>query len=360
MKASLSLMLCSLVLAVTVRAQTTTIAATPAAGYSMLTARGASDSLVSIPLVPRSALVARIAAIDSAMVTVTATGVVDGSYAPGGSAVYYLQFVSGNLSGLCYKILNNHANALTLDSRGDDLTHHPLGAVSVGASGDLVRIRPCWTIGTVFGTDPAQILLDPVASLNRSIYSGADAVLLPDNVSAGTEKPPAKVLGFVAGSGWRERRDLSTDASATELWPGVPFVVRRQNPAPVGIPVVGYVSADRLVKTIPALADGADWDLAASLAYPVPATLAGSGLLAATASVITPSSDASHLGDVVLDYPDNRQGFSLPPARRFYAIGAGWFESGTTADQYALQPESGYVLRFRGAHAVRYWVQSPP
>lgn len=359
MKSLSPLIFSLLVFAVAARAQTN-IAATPAAGYSKLTARGASDSFVSIPLVPRSALVARISAIDHATVTVSATGVADGTYAPGGSAVYYLQFVSGNLSGICYKILNNQTDVFTLDTRGDDLTNHPLGAINAGDSGDLVRIRPFWTIGTVFGTDPAQVLLDPVASLNRSIYSGADAILIPDNVSMGTEKPPAKVLGYLTGSGWRERGDSSTDASATELWPGMPFIIRRQNPASVEIPVIGYVSADRFIENIPALTDGTDADLAVSLAFPAPLTLADSGLFSATSPVIAPSSDSLHLGDVVLGYPDNRTGFSLPPDRHFYVIGTGWFEAETAADPYILEPEAGYILRFRGVHAVRYWVQIPP
>ncbi len=360
MKTSFRIILSSLAVALAARAQTTSIAATPAAGYSRLTARGASDSFVSIPFVQRSALIAHVSAVDHASVTLSATGLADGIYAPGSSAVYYLQFVSGNLSGLCYRILNNQGNGFTLDTRGDDLTAHPLGTVGTGSSGDLVRIRPFWTVGAVFGTDSAQVPLDPVSSLNGSVYSGADAILVPDNVSPGTQKQPAKVLGFVTGSGWRERSDTSIDASATELWPGMPFIIRRQNSTPVDIPVIGYVSADRFVQGIPALSAGADMDLAVSLAYPVPAALADSGLSSTDSPVIAASADSLHLGDVVLGYPVSRPGFSLPPDRRFYVTGTHWFESETTADQSTLQPEAGYILRFRGLHSARYWVQLPP
>jgi uncharacterized protein (TIGR02597 family) len=344
---------------VTGRAQTTTIAATPAVGYSELTARGASDSFVSIPFVQRSALVANISAVNPASVSLSAAGLVDGTYAPGASTVYYLQFVSGNLAGLCYKILNNNGYVFTLDTRGDDLTNHPLGAVNTGATGDLVRIRPYWTIGTVFGTDPTQILLDPIAAFNGPVYPGADEILLPDNTSAGTQKPPAAVYGYVTNSGWREHNDPITDASATMLWPGVPFIIRRQNPAPVDILVTGYVSTDRLVQSIPAVAAGTDFDQAVSLAYPLPTALASAGLFSSTNSVILPSVDSLHLGDLVLSYPDNRSGFSLPPDQRFYVVGTDWFETGASADQDLLQPEAGYILRLRGLHPANYWVQSP-
>jgi len=341
-------------------AQTTNITATPAVGYSKLTARGASDSFVSIPLVQRSALVANVSSVDHSSVTVSVAGLVDGAYAPGASAIYYLQFVSGNLSGLCYKILNNNGSVFTLDTRGDDLTNHPLGAVNTGATDDLVRIRPYWTIGAVFGTDPTQILLDPVATFNGPVYPGADEILLPDNASPGTQKPPAAVYGYVANSGWREHNDPNTDASATTFWPGVPFIIRRQNPAPVDILVTGYVSTDRLVQSIPAVADGTDFEQAVSLAYPLPATLADSGLFSSTASIILPSTDSLHLGDLVLSYPGDRAGFSLPPDHRFYVVGTGWFETEASADQSLLEPEAGYILRFRGLHPANYWVQSPP
>jgi len=341
-------------------AQTTTIAATPAVGYSKLTARGASDSFVSIPLVQRSALVANISAVDHSAVTLSVAGLVDGVYAPGASAVYYLQFVSGNLSGLCYKILNNQGYVFTLDTRGDDLTNHPLGAVNTGATGDLVRIRPYWTIGTIFGNAPSQIFLDPIATFNGPVYPGADEILLPDNTSTGTQKPPAAVYGYVTNSGWREHNDPNTDASATTFWPGVPFTIRRQNPAPVDILVTGYVSADRLVQSIPVVTAGADFDQAVSLAYPLTISLASSGLFSVTTPIILPSVDSLHLGDLVLSYPDNRSGFSLPPDQRFYVVGTDWFETEAPADQSLLQPEAGYILRLRGLHSANYWVQSPP
>jgi uncharacterized protein (TIGR02597 family) len=341
------------------RAQSTYVAGTPAVGSSELNARGASDSFVSIPFVQRSALITSVSAVGPSSLTLSAT-VTDGTYMPQGASVYYLQFVSGKLAGLCYEILNNQAGVFTLDTRGDDLTQHPLGFVNTGSGGDLVRIRPFWTIGTVFGTDPTQIALDPVAGLDGLVYPGADAILLPDNVSAGTDKIPAKVIAYVTGSGWRERSAPSVDASATLLWPAVPFTLRRQNPSAASIFVVGYVSEDPFVQTLPAVANDTDMDVAASLAFPLPVALSGSGLTSGPSPVLFPSLDALNLGDLVLSYPAARTGFSLPPDQRFYVVGADWFETGANADQSQLQPEAGYVLRIRGVHSVRYWTQSPP
>jgi uncharacterized protein (TIGR02597 family) len=361
MKTILRLIGCSLlVTAAEVWAQSgsATIAATPAAGYYKLTARGASDSFVSIPMVQQSSLISHISAVTPNSVTLSAFGVADGAFAPSANAVYYLQFTSGNLAGLCYEIAGNSGDIVTLNTKGDDLTNHLLGAVNLGDSGDLVRIRAFWTIGAVFSTDPTQILLAPISGFNGAIYSGGDAILLPDNTSMGFPKPPANTVNYLTGSGWRSPSAPTVDASLVELWPGVPFIIRRQASSPVTVPVIGYVSADPLTVSIPAVT--ANTDLSVSLVYPVPVALANSGLFGTTRTVISPSADALHLGDQVLTFSIDRQGFSPPPEFRFYVAGGHWFETAASADQIQLQPDTGYILRLNGAHPPSYWFQLPP
>jgi uncharacterized protein (TIGR02597 family) len=337
---------------------TATVVATPAVGYYKLTARAASDSFVSIPLVQRSSLISHITAVTSNSVTLSAFGVADAAYAPGASATYYLQFTSGKLAGLCYEIAGNSGDIVTLKTLGDDLTNHPLGSITVGDSGDLVRIRPFWRVGAVFGSDPAQVALDPIAGFNGSIFPGGDAIFLPDNTSIGSPKPPSNSLSYVTGSGWRSPNAPTVDAGLVELWPGIPFTIRRQASSAVSVLVVGYVSADPFAMSIPAITASSDFSI--SLAYPVPVALANSALFGLTNTVVNPSIDALHLGDHLLTFPADRQGFSPPPQFRFYVAGEHWFETAASADQTALQPATGYILRLNGAHPASYWSQSPP
>lgn len=352
---------CLLTAAAVCRAQQTA-AATPPGGYFKLTARGHSDSVLSLPLVQRSALLARVAAVGAGSVTLAADGVPNGVFAPGNGAGFELQFVSGALEGLCYRVVGNTGPVITLATGGDDLTAHALGAVAVGASGDLVRIRPCWSIAGVLGADEGSLRLDPVAELPAGPYLGADAVLLPANGSAGTEKNPRLAVVYVAGTGWRAVGDGGTDQGAQALAPGEPFTVRRQRAEPAEVVLVGYVMQERFVLRVPALAAGDDFDFAVALAHPVELTLADSGLIAAAApsGAVEASPDALSVRDALLEFDSGRSGLALPAARRFYVLGTGWLESDAPADAHALQPGSGCLLRLRGGRPVRYWVQPRP
>ena len=337
---------------------TATVVATPAVGYYKLTVRGASDSFMSIPMVQQSALISHISAVTPSLVTLSAFGIADGAFAPAAGAAYYLQFTSGNLAGLCYEISGNSGDIVTLKTLGDDLTNYPLGSIALGDSGDLVRIRPFWTIGAVFGTDPTQVPLSPIPGFNGSIYPGGDTILFPDNTSIGSPKPPANSVSYVTGSGWRSASAPTVDASVLELWPGVPFTVRHQSSTPVSVPVIGYVSADPLTRSIPAITASSDFSI--SLAYPIPLPLANSALFGMTNSIVNASTDSLHLGDHLVAFPIDRQGFSPPPGFRFFVAGGHWFETATPADQTALQPATGYLLRLTGAHPASYWFQSAP
>jgi uncharacterized protein (TIGR02597 family) len=341
------------------RAQT--VAVTPPAGYWKLTARGASDSMLSVPLVKRSALLARVTVVGQNSITLAADGIADGAYAPGPRASWYAQFVSGYLEGLCYRVLGNVGGVFALATDGEDLRSHASGLIAAGDAGDLVRIRPYWTVADVFGADDFTLQLDAVADLATGPYLASDAILLPDNSAAGTEKRPLSV-SYVADVGWRAAGSPSTDSAAQPLPPGVPFVVRRQRADPAEMVLVGYVPQEPFQVRLPSLALGEDRDVAVALAYPVDCKLADSGLFSTVESVaaITASPDALNVRDVLLEFDPERRGFALPAAHCFYVAGTGWCESDAAADDHVLRSGAGYLLRLRGERAGRYWVQAVP
>lgn len=335
------------------------VVTTPAVGYQKLVARGASDTRLSLPLVKRPVLTARIAAVGTSSITLSTAALADGAFAPNASGSYYAQFVAGNLAGLCFPILGNTSGVFSLDAQGDDLTNHSLGSLTTGIQGDVVRIRPFWRVADVLGNDAASLLLDAVASLPTGPYLTGDAVLLSDTNSLGTDKKPAASLYYLSGYGWRSKDQPSADAAFTPLPPGRPFKVRRHNPLPAEILLVGDAPSEPFRLRIPALIAGQDMDVEVALAGSIPTTLGLSGLFSSVSEQTVFNASASTLNpvDLLMKFDTDRQGFSLPSAHRYHVVGTDWFDVTTLASGDGLLPGEGYVLRLRGERNTRYWLQ---
>jgi uncharacterized protein (TIGR02597 family) len=331
-----------------------TVTATPPAGYYKLVAQGASDTWLSVPLVARSAALARVASVGASTLSLSlATVPVDHAYRPVAGAVYYAQFTSGNLEGLCYPIIDSLGATLTLDTQGDTLIAHPLGSVVVGEGGDRVRIRAGWTVADLLGRTADDLLMDPVSALAPAHYESGDAVLLPDTVSLGLEKNPAATLSYVAGAGWRQRGQPDLDVGDTLVLPGVPFIVRRQSADLVTAYIIGYVMQERGVVRLPALNVGEERDVPFAWIPPDGIAIPDSSL----ATVISPWADAVTAGDEVMAYSYQRPGFALPAGHRYHFIGSDWFDSGIASVDLRLEAGTGYILRLRGTRPVSYWFQ---
>lgn len=145
----------------------------PPAGYFQLTIAGNRDNHVSIPLVRPAALFFKIASADKTILTSSARKWSKGEFrsADGDpSRVFYAEFCSGALKGVRYRVLDNSEDALYLDTQGDDLNAHSMGAVGFD---DLVRLRESWRVGSVFGATDQDLSLEP----------RADALTPSDSVS---------------------------------------------------------------------------------------------------------------------------------------------------------------------------------
>jgi uncharacterized protein (TIGR02597 family) len=335
-------------------ARATEISATPPAGYFKVTARGGSDTWVSLPLVQRTSWVGRVTAVAADRVTLETTASVgDDEAAPSAAGWYYAEFGTGALAGLAYPVLSNTDGTFVLKTRGEDLTAHALGAVVTGAAGDVVRIRSGWTLAGVFGAGADGVFAESPA-FTGGVYLAGDAVLIPDNETIGTEKKPAGFFAYVGGAGWRRRGDgADTDAGAQALDPGVPFIVRRGSAASAQVVLLGYAPAGSRVVKLPALAAGEETDFAFGWAGAEGSTLQASAL----GGVISPSANALAPVDLLLDYAGLRLGFARSPERVFTLVDGQWLEGDVNHDGFILAPGTGYVLRLRGERPARYWRQ---
>ncbi len=79
-------------------------AITPAVGYEKLEARGLSDTYFGIPLAKRSILTGRVDHVTAHAITISPSTRLEQVVTPADGKNYYLQFVTGNLAGLCLRI----------------------------------------------------------------------------------------------------------------------------------------------------------------------------------------------------------------------------------------------------------------
>ncbi len=339
-------------------AQTTTVVSTPPAGIFKLTARGASDSWLSLPLQPRPAGVGRVAAVGTQSITLVAPTDGGSAFVPESGRSYYLQFISGSLDGLCYPVVSVADNVVTLATQGDDLAQHPLGPIAAGAQGDRVRIRPFWTVSDVLGQSQATLRLSPVPQMHPILYTAGDEVRLP-GLRALTAGETSESLAFVSELGWRARSAPDVDASGTVLPPGSAFVVRRQDEQPVDWFLLGYAPQGRFVLRLPAVSSDLDWEYGVAWAFPEEVQLGQCGLASAdgVASLLRPTADLATAGDALWAFDAASPGFAQPPESRLAIFDGSWFDADAPASAYKLIPGRGYLLRLRGARPVSYWVQ---
>jgi uncharacterized protein (TIGR02597 family) len=331
------------------------VSATPPAGYFKLTARGGSDTALSLPLVRRTGWMGKVSAVGAAQLTLTlAAPIVADQAAPSNEAWYYAEFVTGPLAGLAYPVVSNtDAGSFTLQTWGDDLTAHTLGAVAFGETGDIVRIRPGWRVVDVFGgTD--DLVLAPAAETPANVYRSGDQVLLADNTTAGIGKKPSAILAYVDGQGWRMAgAEEPTDVAGQALPAWESFTVRRQAIAPAAITLIGYVPAKPRVLRIPAISAGGETDLAVAWMPAQESALEDSAL----AAVLIPATSPVEYHDLLVDFGVPVGGFSPHPERALTVIDAHWMEGDVNRDGFVLKPGVGYQLRLRGERPVRYWRQ---
>jgi uncharacterized protein (TIGR02597 family) len=360
--------------------QAQTTAFTDPVGYYTLNVTAASDNILSLPMVRDAEFAGTVA---SGAGTITATGftALAGTVSPNwgtapkqwvyvaGSAqtkTYYVEFTSGQLKGLYYKIVDNSSNVLTLDTEGDDLTNHPINAAPAAlAAGDSFKIRPYWRIRDVFENAGT-----PTIEPRPNFGVPKDDILIPDYVNVGINKAASTTIFYVNDTvtpniGWRSSSNPVTDRGDTILRPNEAFVLRRRNASPSSITNLGSVQMIRSISFIPG-GDGVKGnDTYISINRPASVTLDASGLRSAdqSVSVIRDSIDPDLPGDRLMAFTPGTTGFNNPPGRTYiYLQGSGWRQipANTPAGSTLLEPGTAYVVRkMTTAASGRDWINDP-
>jgi uncharacterized protein (TIGR02597 family) len=256
-----------------------------------------------------------------------------------------------------YQVLDNSEDTLVLDTAGDDLTAHPAGAVAVG---DIIRVRPSWSVGTVFGNSEAGTPLQAHASN----AAATDSIRFFDNSTIALNKPASLEVSFVSGLGWRSTGDATTDRADTPFRLGEPIVIHRFGSSGLALPVVGYVLPLAQSVLVAGGSTVSGTDNYVSWLFPEPASLDNSGLhdpANPAGSVVGSALNPLVHGDELLAFGQG-VGFDRAPERCFYYLnGLGWQEFGTDSSsmgsQFLLEAGKAYIIRKAPGKAAVDWMQ---
>jgi len=335
----------------------------PPMGCVNLTLQGRTDNLISIPLLQEPVAIGHVLVVTSNTVTLDTSGWTVNQYAPGTTQSFYAEISTGQLKGLSYPVVSNTNDTLTFNTGTDNLTQHPLGAVAVG---DTVRIRPAWTVGTIFGASDTDIALTPFTTLPTAPQADSgDSLLFFDPANLGIQKVPSSRLVYVQSTGWRTLSDATTDQEGYALPPLSPILVRLHDTTGQVVVLLGDAYQAPALLTLPGGNGTVANDAFVAVAQSEPVSLNNSALanIDPTKSRVKASESITQREDLLLAFDPTRKGFERSPEHIYYYLSSqGWQEVGSTSttvgDSILLDPTQIYVLRKRANSPGQYWLQN--
>lgn len=331
-------------------------AATDPVGAVAITLKGASDTVVAVPLTPAPAYSGLVASASAGAgnaynISVSGTpGWTNGQF----SGLFYVRVTSGTKAGMYYTVTGNTPTQLTIDSAGDNLA----GLVA----GDSFKVFRYWTLGTLFPPASAGTAANPLTpSLGTLSSQRRSQILLPNNAAVGINISPAGSYYFTTSGGWASATGNAADDVV--LWPDSYFIVRQ--PATVTADVswvnVGSVVASKLALPLSTTNTGQQ-DNFLGLTRPIDIRLADLGL--ETGFVESLGTLSSQRRDLLLVFNNELAAFNKAPSQSYFRFNGNWLSvaSGTPiANDVILKAGSGFMVRKYQTDdgAARLWVNNP-
>lgn len=324
--------------AASLQAQT---AATDPVGAVAITLKGASDTVVAVPLTPAptySGLVASASAGAGNAYNISVSGTpgwTNGQF----SGLFYVRVTSGTKAGMYYTVTGNTPTQLTLDSAGDNLA----GLVA----GDSFKVFRYWTLGTLFPPASAGTAANPLTpSTGTASFQRRSVLLLPDNASNGINLSAAGAYFFTSANGWVSAATGNPAANDTVLWPDSYFIVRQPSDvADASWVCVGNVATSRLMSPLRA-AEATQQDNFVGLARPVDVRLADLGL--ETAFVESTGLASFQRKDLLLTFDNSVSAVNKAPTGSYFRFSGNWYSTanGTPlANDDVLKAGAGFIIR---------------
>jgi uncharacterized protein (TIGR02597 family) len=343
-------------------------------GYYTLSLVGGADNVVALPMV-RDAVFNGVVDNGATPFTENSFDALAGTAAPGWTAnqwayaagtqpqTYYVEFTTGALKGLYYKITANGTGSITLDTETDSLLNHPLpgNLVAALADGDSFKIRPYWRIRDVFESNGSPIIE------SRAGVIAKDDILIPNYSAVGINKGASTIIfhttqvgGLPNGPGWRADGQGATDFADFILRPNECMIVRRRNAGNLNLTSLGGVLMNRTISFVPGGNGTSQNDIFVSINRPAAVTLNDSGLRIADQSmslIKDSTSDVLRQDELYVFNPPT--GYNQG-ATNIYYYRAGWRKVGGDGSDVGatvfLEPGKGYIVRKRATNGGVDWV----
>jgi len=365
------------------------VSCTPPGGYVKMQIAGRSENVIAAPMRKRGVFTGRIVETGSNTLSFSAPGWTSDQFAQSsaGRPRFYLELVSGDLTGLYFPISSNTGDTVVLDTGEGNLSapFATLGTLkknsyvtvtgtdgtevqTLQTVGDMARIRPAWTIGEVFGGSNAVLM--PFATMDAAnpANGGGDRVDLPANGAPGLLARPGKALHYITSLGWRSAADAATEEGDNALLPGTAVIVHRSAADEAALLLIGYPKTDRSVLGLPGNTGGQSALTYLASPFSEPLSLDEAGLATTTGSTggVRSSPSLNERGDELFLFEGSHGGPVPVPMRRFVSLTVGdgqeWRELGNTVTTGAaptIQPGRGFAILKRSNANGGYWISLP-
>lgn len=326
-------------------------------GATVITLVGNADNYISLPYPDANLCTCQVSAVGQTLLVLQggeeALANLPQEVVFDDDALYYIEFMTGDLAGVRYDIVGESSGNLFLDTQGDDLRNHPVGNIALD---DQLRIVKHWTLASVFGDDPSNLIIEPTV-IPIAIK---DIIFIPDNLRVGINKTPDSYY-YLVGRGWRSLTDPQTDRGGLKILPGEGVIVRKRVAQDSQLISVGNNRIFPFSQYVPGGSPTSPNDLILSLQYPEAVALNDAGLTDGSHDGISPfkpSASPLAIQDRLFIYAAG----STQPLSLYYLDGRGWVDSATNQEVGAtvtIEPGSAFYLRKTANSEATDWFFQP-
>jgi len=324
-------------------------------GFSKVTCKGGSDTVVSVPFHRNPVFTGKIGAMPTTVGTgavITPAGIVSLSANAFTATPHYLRFQNGGMDGACFEITANSSTSITIEFGGASL-----GGLSQGESFDVI---PHWTLETLL-PKASQTTLHP--STGKLPPGRKSSLMLADATREGIRLAPDRLF-FVNSQGWFQAAGGFPAADDVPVKPGQVLVIRHKTGAADTV----FRTTERVHRydypTILTSGPEGPQDHAVGLMRPVAVKLSDLDLdgIAFLDSLSAAPADRK---DELLLFDNAVVALNKAPSKTFFRVAGQWVEDAggafPAANGVLIPPSTAIVIRKAATSTERtlVWINSP-
>lgn len=232
----------------------------PTLGMERIDFDAHEESFFGLSLTTQETWLAKVASYSNGSVTLDREVSASGNLsveAKSGDPQFYIIVKTGPMAGAVFSIESNSGSVLNLVGGSSSVLDHPLYTSSSDLIGQLVNVKPFWTIKSIF--EGEDILSETAKNWLKSkveIGDGDVFSFLRDS-RLGTLESSHEVYSYNSSMGWKSASSLE-DMSFSAFEAGDPVVFINGSPTHRELYVLGAVSKERFIWEFPSVLEN-EW-----------------------------------------------------------------------------------------------------